>query len=112
MKATSQYEWLTFDNPVAQDVMMECDQHDKRMFPKTKDDACKDSEYSPITYQAGIEGPDYKDIINTDKSDLIGCFGESFLMKNLPKGTYNVKVTKELGSAAKKAITWNLRTFG
>ena len=33
-------------------------------------------------------------------------------MKNLPKGKYMVRVSKLYGFATKKAITWNIRTFG
>jgi len=32
-------------------------------------------------------------------------------MKNLPKGKYEVSVVSFGGSAAKKTIAWNIRTF-
>lgn len=38
-------EWLTFNNPVEQDVMIECDQYDSRLFPWSN--TCDVSEYYP-----------------------------------------------------------------
>ena len=38
-------EWVTFHNPVEQDVTIECDQYAHRLFPWN--DTCRLSEYYP-----------------------------------------------------------------
>lgn len=38
-------EWLTFNNPVEQDVMIECDQYATRLFPSNP--TCDTNEYFP-----------------------------------------------------------------
>ena len=70
------------------------------------------STYFPLMYTAQIEGLDGKRIIGTYGKNSIDCTGESFLLKNLPKGIHKVFVYKHGGFATKKAITWNIRTFG
>jgi len=93
--------------------MMECNQIDNRMFPLTEGDVCKPASiYFPVYYNAVIEGPDRKRIISTDKRSSIVCTGESFLMKNLPKGKYNVIVAIIEETSKGKVQAWNIRTFG
>jgi len=104
--------WLTIDNPVEQEVVMECYQNDQRMFP----DHCE-SENAPLFFNFqwmdDAANPNYT-IKNQKSGGNAGgsCQGDAMYVKKLPAGKTQVRVVNYAGSNKGHKTLYELKAYG
>jgi len=105
------HQWITFNNPVEQDVMVECDQYNSRYWPLHNNQCSAQKDY-PQQYQAYLFKGE-ENYYHQDKTTpaQIMCSGGAFKLDNLAPGEYNIGVWNFDGSANGHNI-WQMRTFG
>lgn len=103
---TQQNGFISFEQPVEQDVVIDCVQYHSRLFPS----GC-DNEYTPLKFGFMIMTDQYQSM-NTEPN-MAMCNGGAIKLPNLAPGTYQVRVISfpgPNGDAGHDQI-WNLRAF-
>ena len=109
---TQVQEWLKFDNPVTQDIIIECQQFARKLWPEGH---CTSQKWFPKTYQTYLyNDAQYPQQITThpgSASCTSGYGGEILHLKNLAPGTYNLGIWDYANESDVGHGIWYMKTY-
>jgi len=81
--------WIEVNNPVEQDVILECHQNPARMFP----DSC-DSDNSPLDFKMDWMNTELVQL-KIEGDNVADCNGDGLLIRKLPAGISQIRMSDE-----------------